>query len=104
MSSRNGKQFHLWFNDDDWKRLETMSNVSGLSKADVLRRLVRGRPLPDVSWWKTYARLGSLGGILKLAASKFDSREILKAASEVIYIARELRRADADRRSGENRK
>lgn len=92
-----GKHLSLWITDAQAEKLTAMSAASGLSRSDVIRRLVDGLTVPEKSYARTLGELGRLGGLIKSHVEGGERAEALEIAREVLAIARQLREAGCPR-------
>ena len=68
----SSRHFILRLNDDDRQRLDALANATSLTRAEVIKRLIRGERLKSTidaqafaQLGHTMADLGRLGGLLK---------------------------------------
>lgn len=88
-----GAHLSLWITDAQAEKLNALSAASGLTRSNVVRRLIDGQAIPEKSYARTLGELGRLGGLIKSHIEGDERAEALAIAREVLDIARELRGA-----------
>ncbi len=97
----NGKHrgtcISLWVSDEEYEKIEALKASSGLSRSDLIKKLLAGEPLPDKSYWKTYKQIASIGGMIKKFMENGTYGNAYKLGCDILATARELERLDKER-------
>jgi len=100
---KNKNRFHIRFDDDGWNKLINNAKLSGLSKAEYLRRLVNEKeikPKPPETYSKLLYEISMIGNNINQlvhqansmgAATKSQADKAVVLAEKCMTLIREMR-------------
>lgn len=89
-----GEYFSCWLSSEQNSKLEMLASAAGLNKSAYVRTMLDGKRPADVSFWKLYRQLASIGGLIKYLFGNGKRNDAWELSEKLVSYARKLERQE----------